>query len=90
LIEVLLLHRRMPAVHIATGLMAALRVKVADASLVAIEARRAADGYGDRPGDQQRRLAKVIPLQPRLADYDRPAPTLDGYARFPHCVGCSA
>jgi hypothetical protein len=72
LIEVLLLHRRMPAVHIATGLMAALRVKVADASLVAIEARRAADGYGDQPGDQQRRLAKVNPT-PAAAGRLRPS-----------------
>ncbi|MGH3966359.1 MAG: IS21 family transposase [Pseudonocardiaceae bacterium] len=79
LIEVLLLHRRMPAVHVAAGLTAALRIKVADASLVAIEARRAAGGHGDRPGGQQRRLAKVIPLSRRPDGWERPAPDLAGY-----------
>jgi len=75
LIEVLWLHRRMPAAAVAAGLKAALRVGSTDPAVVAIEARRSADGHGDDPASQQRRLAKVI----TLPGADRPAPTLDGY-----------
>jgi transposase len=80
LIDVLLLHRRMAACHVVDGMLAALRVGLPDAGLVAIEARRHADGFGDRPGG--RRLAKVIPLRPPAAGWQRPAPSLDGYDRL--------
>ena len=79
LIEVLWLHRRMTAAHVAAGLRAALRVGSTDPAVVAIEARRHADGHGDDPAGQRRRLAKVIALPTTLAGADRPAPRLDGY-----------
>lgn len=79
LIEVLLLHRRMAATHVADGLRSALRVGCVDPAVVAIEARRHADGYGDGPDADRRRLAKVIVLPAGLAGATRPEPSLDGY-----------
>jgi transposase len=80
LIDVLLLHRRMPAGAVAAGLRSALRAGATDPAVVAIEARRWADGYGDDPDShRRRRLAKVIELPTTLAGADRPAPSLHGY-----------
>jgi len=80
LIEVLWLHRRLPATAVAAGLRAALRAGVTDAAVVAIEARRWADGYGDDPDSQRRRrLAKIVELPTALPGADRPAPNLDRY-----------
>jgi hypothetical protein len=80
LIEVLLLHRRMPATAVAAGLRAALRAGATDPGVVAIEARRWADGYGDDPDSKRRRkLATVVEVPDTLPAGDRPAPSLDGY-----------
>jgi hypothetical protein len=80
LIEVLLLHRRMPAGAVAAGLRSALRAGATDPGVVAIEGRRWADGYGDDPQSHRRRkLAKVIEVPDTLRAGDRPAPSLDGY-----------
>lgn len=68
LIEVLLLHRHLPADAVIAGMAAALAAGVVDAEVVAVEARRAADG---QPG-------VVVPIG-ALARYDRPAPSLGGY-----------
>jgi transposase len=64
LIEVLLLHRRMPAGDVLAGIEAALRIGATDPALVAIEGRRIADAS----------LAPVIALPDRLARYERTTP----------------
>jgi transposase len=69
LIEVLLLHRRLPAVDVLAGIDAALAVGSTAPELVAIETRRIRDAD----------LAAVIPIDTALGRYDRPAPTLAGY-----------
>jgi transposase len=79
LIEVLWLHRRLPATAIAAGLGATLRAGSTDPTVVAIEARRWADGHGDDPTSQRRRRAQVIELPAALPGAARPAPTLDDY-----------
>jgi len=87
LIEVLLLHRTLPADAVLAGMHAALGVGRVDANLVAVEARRhlegarcqarqtgaaAVDAVLDRPGQQ------VVPIGAHRADV-RAAPTLAGY-----------
>ena len=79
LIEVLWLHRRLPATAVAAGLRAALRIGATDPAVVAIEARRWADGHGDDPASHQRRRAQVIELPAATPGVTRPPPTLDGY-----------
>jgi len=79
LIDVLWLHRRLPAVAVAAGLRAALRAGSCDPTVVAIEARRWADGHGDDPQSQQRRRSTVVELRTALPGATRPAPTLDDY-----------
>jgi hypothetical protein len=71
LVEVLLLHRSMPADAVLAGINAALAVGSVDPALIAIEARRHLDTA----------LAPVVPIEQALAlaRYDRPAPGLDGY-----------
>jgi hypothetical protein len=69
LIEVLLLHRQLPATHVLAGIDAALGVGSVDPALVAIEARRLADAPG----------AVVISITRPPATEERPAPTLTGY-----------
>jgi hypothetical protein len=71
LIEVLLLHRSMPAAQLTAGIDAALAAGSTDPALVAIEARRQAD--------QADNGCLVIPIERTLARYDRPAPTLTDY-----------
>jgi transposase len=69
LVEVLLLHRTLPAEAISAGIDAALKVCSTDPELVAIEARRLTEAP----------LAPVVPIQLALARYERPTPGLDGY-----------
>lgn len=90
LIDVLLLHRRMAATHVAAGLASALRVGSTDPAVVAIEARRHADGHGDGPDAARRRLAKVIAFPGALPGADRPAPSLDGYDQLLDRTGAVA
>jgi transposase len=69
LVEVLLLHRSLPAEAVTAGIDAALKVGSTNPELVAIEARRQAEAP----------LAPVIPISKALARYERPTPGLDGY-----------
>ena len=69
LIDVLLLHRRMPTADILVGIDAALQVGSTLPELVAIEARRLRDAT----------LAPVVPIDTALGRYDRPAPGLASY-----------
>ena len=69
LIEVLLLHRSLPFVAVHAALDAVERVGSVDPALVAIEARRIADG----------RRATAVVERPALRRFDRPAPSLAGY-----------
>lgn len=79
LIDVLWLHRRLPAAAVAAGLRAVLRVGSTDPTVVAIEARRWADGHGDDPASRDRRHATVIELPAALPGAARAAPRLDDY-----------
>ena len=65
----LLLHRHLPAAALHAALDAVERVGSVDPALVAIEARRSADGRG----------ASAIVERPALRRFDRPAPDLAGY-----------
>ena len=69
LIEVLLLHRHLPAAALHAALAAVERIGSVDPALVAIEARRIADG---------RRESAVVE-RPALRRFDRPAPAPAGY-----------
>ena len=69
LIEVLLLHRSLPFVAVHAALDVVERVGSVDPALVAIEARRIADGRRERAGVER----------PALRRFDRPAPALAGY-----------
>ena len=69
LIEVLLLHRHLPAASVHAALDAVERVGSVNPALVAIEARRIADGRRER----------AVVERPALRRYDRPAPALAGY-----------
>ena len=69
LVEVLLLHRHLPAAAVHAALDAVERLSAVDPALVAIEARRIADG---------RRETAVVE-RPALRRFDRPAPALAGY-----------
>ena len=69
LIEVLLLHRSLPFVAVHAALDAVERIASVDPALVAIEARRIADGGRER----------AVVERPALRRYDRPAPALAGY-----------
>jgi transposase len=68
LIEVLLAHRILPATAVIAGMAAALEVGSVDPAVVAIEARKAAEG-------------STVPALPigELARFDRPKPTLNRY-----------
>jgi transposase len=95
LLEVLLLHRRMPAETVIAGVAAALEAGSASPELVAIEARKAAQAArelpaaGDDPGpadapaaDPAAGQAAVITLAGRrtpVPDDKRPLPSVDAY-----------
>ena len=64
-----MLHRHLPAASVHAALDAVERLGAADPALVAIEARRIADG---------RREAAVVE-RPALRHFERPAPSLAGY-----------
>jgi transposase len=68
LIEVLLTHRILPATAVIAGMAAALDVGSVDPAVVAIEARKAAEG-------------STVPALPigELARFDRPKPSLNRY-----------
>ena len=68
LVEVLLLHRHLPAAAVHAALDAVERLGAVDPALVAIEARRIADG---------RRETAVVE-RPALRRFERPAPSLAG------------
>jgi transposase len=95
LIEVLLLHRRMPAEAVIAGITAALDAGAANPQLVAIEARNAAATATDsapRPGGTQpapdsadQDLGTVITLRGRrtpIPEDTRPLPSVDIYDRL--------
>jgi transposase len=91
LIEVLLLHRRMPAAQVAAGIAAALQAGSVSPDVVAIEARKHAAGVagtagaGERPWPALRprpSLAAVVTLphrEARLPADARPAPSVAAY-----------
>jgi hypothetical protein len=68
-VEVLLLHRALPAAAVIAGMGAALAAGKADPAVVNIEARRAAEAAP----------AGVVPIGERLARYDRPTPDINRY-----------
>lgn len=69
LIEVLLLHRAIPADALVAGIERALRAGSVDPAVVAIEARRANEATADN----------VIPIGEGLSRFDRPAPSTAHY-----------
>lgn len=69
LIEVLLLHRVLPAAQVITGMERALSVGSLDPAVVAIEARRATE----LPD------ARAVPIGQGYSRFDRPLPSLDRY-----------
>jgi hypothetical protein len=69
LIEVLLLHRSLPAEALVVGIGRALAAGSVDAAVVAIEARLASE----------RAVAAVIPIGEGLHRFDRPPPSIAGY-----------
>jgi transposase len=69
LIEVLLLQRQLPFIAIHAALDSIERLGAVDPALVAIEARRMADGRGPTG----------LVERPALQRFDRPAPSLAGY-----------
>ena len=84
LVEVLLLHRHLPAGAVAAGIAAALEVGALSADIVAIEARKAAAATPAPTHEVVRRpLAPVVPLPARptepIPDDDRPAPSVAHY-----------
>ena len=70
LVEVLLLHRGLPAVAVCAGIDAALRVGNVDPDVVAVEARAAHD---------HRECGDAVVALDRLDIYDRPAPSVAHY-----------
>jgi len=69
LIEVLLLHRNIPADALVAGMARALSAGSIDAAVIAIEARRA----------EEPAIAAVVPIGEGLSRFDRPAPSIAGY-----------
>lgn len=69
LIEVLLLHRSIPAPAVSAGIEGALTAGSVDPAVVAIEARRVAE-----PADEV-----VVPIGDGLSRFDRPVPSIAGY-----------
>jgi transposase len=71
LIEVLLLHRRLPTEAVLTAMAAAVRLGRLEADLVAVEARRHLE--------PARPTGLVGDRVPDIAEHPRPMPTLSGY-----------
>ncbi len=68
-IEVLLIHRSLPAGAVTAGIDAALSAGAVDPAVVAIEARRSAETV----------MSPVVPIGEGLGRFDRPAPTTARY-----------
>ncbi|WP_399932091.1 IS21 family transposase [Streptomyces kanamyceticus] len=90
LIEVLLLHRRMPAATVQLGMAAALRAGASTADVVAVEARRAAQNTpedatvdaedGDVPwGEEGAQIVSLTARRAQLPEDKRPLPSVDVY-----------
>jgi transposase len=87
LIEVLLLHRRLPATSVAAGITAALRAGTCSPDVVAVEARRHAAAAGapaaGPPGPAPRPSRAAVVTLPRRAGPlpadGRPAPDVSAY-----------
>ena len=69
LIDVLLLHRTIPADALVTGIQRALTAGSLDAAVIAIEARRATEPL----------VAVVVPIGEGLSRFDRPTPSIADY-----------
>ncbi len=69
LIEVLLLHRTIPADALLAGIQRALTAGSIDPAVIAIEARRAGEPA----------VATVVPIGEGLSRFDRPAPSISAY-----------
>lgn len=69
LIEVLLLHRSVPADALVAGMQRALTAGSIDVAVIAIEARRA----------HEPAVATVVPIGEGLSRFDRPAPSIADY-----------
>lgn len=69
LIEVLLLHRSLPAAAVLAGIERALTAESVDPAVVAIEARRV----------NEHRVATVVPIGEGLSRFDRPLPSTAHY-----------
>lgn len=89
LIEVLLLHRRIPHEHLVAGLASSLRVGALTADAVALEARKAAESDDDSAPVQPQEPSSVASLtQRRLAHLPpdlRPLPSPAAYDQLLHC-----
>ena len=87
LIEVLLLHRRLPAASVTAGIEAALRAGTCSPDVVAVEARRHAAAAGaaaaEPPGPAPRRSRAAVVTLPRRAGPlpadPRPLPDVAAY-----------
>ena len=83
LVEVLLLHRHLEHADVLAGISAALSVGSANADVVAVEARNAAQQRGAAPIETTARRQQVVSLtERRLADLpgdDRPLPSVEAY-----------
>jgi hypothetical protein len=85
LIEVLLLHRQLPAAAVVAGMKAALALGVTTPDLVAVEARRAASvaGLTANPTAASARVLtlpdRAGPAGPELPADERPVPTVVPY-----------
>jgi transposase len=69
LIEVLLLHRSIPADALVAGIERALSAGSLDPAVIAIEARRA----------EEPAVATIVPIGEGLSRFDRPAPSITAY-----------
>jgi len=69
LIDVLLLHRSIPAEAVVAGITRAMSAGSLDPAVIAIEARRTIEGAN----------ATVVPIGEGLSRFDRPAPSIAGY-----------
>lgn len=72
LIDVLLLHRSVPADAVVAGMTRALTAGSLDAAVIAIEARRIIEGTA----------ATVVPIGEGLSHFDRPTPSIANYDDF--------
>lgn len=71
--EVLLLHRHLPATDVIAGITAALRINSVSPDVVAVEARKIV--HPDEPVQLGLILPRVVDLQDRRAETDADVPT---------------